>query len=378
MKFQTSGIREIDFMLTKSSIRDLRRNWKGYLKTISAYPKERHNGRGIIMCAGGIDYMTCAWIAIKRLRTLNCKLPIEIWHLGNEISQEFARKLEKLNVTCINAFGYTDNYMEGYAIKPFAILNSKLKEVLLLDADNICISNPEFLFDFAEYKETGAIFWPDFWETASDNPIWNIMGVSHTSMKEQESGQILINKEKCWEALNLCQYLNEKKAVYHKLLLGDKDTFRFSWMAITKPFYMVEKEPSTCGYIDNNNDFMGHTMLQFSPDLAPLFLHRNLLKWSVTRNNEFVWKTVKQFKGASKCKQYVIDISIQNAHSFIDINGDVNISDFEESFGNIEMECMDNLIALRKTDWYRDFFIYSHLQSKRFRIKTNIFQDQLH
>jgi len=82
-----------------------------------------------------------------------------------------------------------------------------------LDADNTCGVNPEFLFHVGEYEKYGAIFWPDFWETSKDNPIWEIAGVKYREMKEQESGQIIINKERCWKELNLCLYFNKMNKI---------------------------------------------------------------------------------------------------------------------------------------------------------------------
>ncbi len=43
---------------------------------------------------------------------------------------------------------------------------------------------------------------PTSGKTALDNPIWAITGVQYANTKEQESGQLLIDKERCWAALN--------------------------------------------------------------------------------------------------------------------------------------------------------------------------------
>src|SRR5699024_3511317 len=135
-------------------------------------------------------------------------------------------------------------------LKPLSILYSHFKEVLYLDADNICSRDPEFLFQTDEYNKYGAIFWPDYWETSADNPIREITDVKYRVMKEQESGQLLVNKERCWKELNLCLYFNKMSQVYYQLLLGDKDTFRFAWLALKTPFYMIKEEPAACGYLD--------------------------------------------------------------------------------------------------------------------------------
>ena len=40
--------------------------------------------KGIVLCAGGLKYMTNAFVCIHRLRSVGCTLPIEIAHYGEE------------------------------------------------------------------------------------------------------------------------------------------------------------------------------------------------------------------------------------------------------------------------------------------------------
>jgi hypothetical protein len=35
--------------------------------------------------------------------------------------------------------------------------------MIYLDADNIPLRDPSFLFETREYRETGALLWQDFW-----------------------------------------------------------------------------------------------------------------------------------------------------------------------------------------------------------------------
>src|SRR5262245_56338271 len=46
-------------------------------------PQGRFDGRGIVICAGGPRYFTCAWVLISVLRHVHrVALPIQVWHLG--------------------------------------------------------------------------------------------------------------------------------------------------------------------------------------------------------------------------------------------------------------------------------------------------------
>ena len=366
--FDKSGIRSIDFELTKSAVKSLQKEWMHFANNeISPYPDNKFKGRGIVICSGGIKYFTCAWIAVKIIRKWGCKLPIEIWYKGDELSPSSIKEMSEQNVFCKNILDYGDDSSHGWVLKPLSILHSNFKEIIYIDADNVCLSDPEALFEMEGYKETGALFWPDYWETAEDNPIWNIMKVPYRPMKEQESGQMVIHKEKCWKALNLCCYLNRMSHIYYKLLLGDKDTFRFAWMALNYPFQIIQKEPDTCGYFDENKDFMGHTMVQSTNTGHILFLHRNLLKWDLTRNNELVWKNIKRFKNDASVKEYFMEYSNRNYHPYVDVQGDLEILDLEEQLGKVENYCQEYLIDLRNKTFYNDLLIYSYLQAKRFR-----------
>ena len=39
----------------------------------------------------------------------------------------------------------------------------------MLDSDNIPVRDPAFLFDSFEFKELGAVFWPDYWKDQPEN-----------------------------------------------------------------------------------------------------------------------------------------------------------------------------------------------------------------
>ncbi len=49
--------------------------------------------------------------------------------------------------------------------------NFSLTSILYLDADNLPIADPTYLFAAQGFRETGAVFWPDMASTAAENPI---------------------------------------------------------------------------------------------------------------------------------------------------------------------------------------------------------------
>ncbi len=120
---------------------------------------------------------------------------------------------EKLGVKCVDAFEVRKEHparrLHGWELKCYAILHSRFREVLLLDADNVPVVNPRFLFDTPEYKETGAIFWPDIGSLGPEKDIWKITGVPYVAAPDFESGQIVVDKKRCWKALQLAMHYND-------------------------------------------------------------------------------------------------------------------------------------------------------------------------
>ncbi len=246
------------------------------------YPADRFQGRGIVVCAGGRRYFTNAWICAHILRHLGCKLPIQFWHLGDrEMTDEMRQLVSPLDVECVDAFRHPNaeytRTLNGWELKPFSVIHSPFREVLFLDADNVTVRNPEFLFESREYRETGAVFWPDFSRLGADRTIWKVCGVPFRDEPEFETGQILIDKERCWDALHLTMHMNEYSDFYYRHIHGDKETFHLAWRKLDQPYSM----PLTpIRHLD------GCTMVQHDFVGQPLFQHRNMRKWTLDGRND--------------------------------------------------------------------------------------------
>jgi hypothetical protein len=245
------------------------------------YPAERFEGRGIVVCAGGARLFTCAWVGLWLLRrALGCRLPIEVWHLGRgELGPTEAGLLSELEVTTVDALVLRSRYpartLGGWELKPYALANCRFREVMLLDADNIAIRDPAFLFDAQPYVEAGALFWPDQFWFARDNGIWELCGLEPTSVPTWESGQLVLDKARCWAPLQVVQRLNDYSEVFYRYLYGDKDTFRLAWLLRQSPCAMVARRPRATDW----------GLLQHDLDGEPLLQHRNQAKWTLRGEN---------------------------------------------------------------------------------------------
>ena len=255
-----------------------RRASEKFIRQIPDCP-DSFNGSGIIICAGGLQYLVCALICINMLRRFGCRLPVEIWHLGKgELNSKLCDLLEKRGVAFVDAAEMRETrrlILEGWPLKAYAILNCRFKKVLLLDADNVPVKIPEYLFRCPQFKSTGAVFWPDFGKMSPKNPIWSICGVRYQDEPEFESGQILVNKTKCWRALSLALWYNEHADFYYQHMLGDKDTFHMAFRKLGQ-LYLVPSTPIwPLDGVMCQHDFKGQRVFQ----------HRNLRKWKLNGEN---------------------------------------------------------------------------------------------
>ena len=260
-----------------------------------AFPRQR----GIVICGGGFRYFACAWVCIRRLRDLGCALPIQLWHLGSgEMDDDMRALVRPWDVECVDAREAEKlnpaRRLGGWELKPYAILHSPFQEVLFLDADNVPARNPEYLFETPQYRQTGAIFWPDYGRFPNTHVIWANCGLAQPDGPEVESGQIIVDKARCWEALSLAMWFNEQSDFYYQYLHGDKETFRLAFHKLKKSY----------GWIDAPAHPLAGTMCQHDFEGNRVFQHRNTDKWSLFLNN---W-TVPGFQFEEECRAHLRDL----------------------------------------------------------------------
>lgn len=246
------------------------------MATLQPYPEARFSGRGLVVCAGGVQMFTNAWVLIHLLRrTLGSLLPIELWHLGpHEMSSGMAQLLEGLDVRVVDASAvlvqHPARIVDGWQLKPYALMHSSFAEVLMLDADQVPVADPAGVFEWKEYLRTGAVFWPDLLDLSPDNQIWSACGLPPSRMTSFESGQLLVDKRRHWRALQICLHLNEEAEHYYRMIYGDKDTFLAAWLLAREEFSLVPHRP----FVDSR------CLFQRDYDGAVIFQHRTGGKWS--------------------------------------------------------------------------------------------------
>lgn len=235
-----------------------------------------------------------AYATIRTLReVLDCELPIEVWFRPDEMRKVTAsidplRQLAGNDSTSGITFReITDPLATEFATKVYSIYHSAFDRVLFLDSDNVPVRDPAFLFKSPEFVDTGAVFWPDFWQPShtlfylrEDSLLWELLQMPFVDMFEQESGQLLIDRHRHSVPLELVHFFTFHRPnpfVQLKLVWGDKDLFRMAWLKLKTPFHMIQAPPAVAGKMINGS-FCGMTMVQHDAQGNVLFFHRNSRK----------------------------------------------------------------------------------------------------
>jgi hypothetical protein len=108
---------------------------------------------------------------------------------------------------------------------------------------------------------------------------------------EFETGQIVIDKQRCWAALQLCLWFNENSDFYYQYVHGDKETFHLAFRKLNKTYSMIQTPIHPLDGTMCQHDFQGRRIFQ----------HRNQDKWDVFLRN----RLVADFWFERECRGYV-------------------------------------------------------------------------
>lgn len=238
-------------------------------------------GRGIVIVGGG-RYLPSAYILIRHLREHGCTLPIQLWHLGpSEIIDAWFTLAGALDVETIDATPWLQlaGFLRfgGWEAKIAAIIGCRFQQVLLIDADNIPLFDPSFVFESEQFLHFGQVFWPDFpYDAGSSFAIrpaaWKMLGMAPLIGAELESGQLVVDKAKCWREIQVAVVMNaNSERFYRRFTWGDKDTYVLAWRLTKRPYYTVPLRPA---YIDRTSALI---LWQHWHDGRRMFQHQR--KW---------------------------------------------------------------------------------------------------
>ena len=226
-------------------------------------------------------------------------------------------------------------WVRGWPIKPLVLLLTKWDTVVMVDADSIPLRPvhelaASLLANLASGGggddggddggggvcgadgggggggvcdgDSGAVFWPDITPlVAGHATMRKALGLPPTGDGEggaeplsAESGQMVVDRYRSWDALRIAWVLNAHPVVY-TLLHGDKDTYRLAWEFAGLPYYQISQPPLALGglgpqeMVDGStamassgpSGFCGQALLQRNAEGDALFVHRVLSKYNI-------------------------------------------------------------------------------------------------
>ncbi len=249
-----------------------------FIANMPTYPG--FSGRGVVIAGGG-KYWASAYITVRMLRHVGCKLPVELWYLG--ASGERDERYEKLLAPLDVAFRDIDTHparasrrgVAGFQTKLFAAVNSQFAEVLSLDPDNYPCQDPTMLFDCPSYKRLGGIYWPDR-DFTDGWTKWAIWGCARHGPCGLETGQYVLHKHIAWEPMLLAEWYDDRPEMYYGTPTsnhdvstgadyGDKGPHRAAWAKLKRDYAVFNPVAKHRGFAYLQPGPDGHT---------PMFVHR--------------------------------------------------------------------------------------------------------
>ncbi len=125
---------------------------------------------GIVICVGSSNLIYAMHTVLSLRNVLHSKLPIQIAY-GGDSDLSFSDRVAITDlgpdIETLNVRDYFDEEIAGlhnggWAMKPFAMLASRFRKTIVLDADAVFVRSPDQLFQTEPgLVETGTLFWHD-------------------------------------------------------------------------------------------------------------------------------------------------------------------------------------------------------------------------
>ncbi|KAJ3283159.1 hypothetical protein HDU79_009296 [Rhizoclosmatium sp. JEL0117] len=253
------------------------------------------NEDGIVLCSGKWHFEMAVHAITTIRKALKSTLPVEVHYGGpDDLTPEMIKAFNSIeNVKTVNILEYFPTETKlwgGWSMKPFAMLISRFRRLIFIDADALFFQDPRVLLTSSKIvSQYGQMFYHD--RTLGGNDPWWFKSInphySHysttlrymqkdkpgSSQHEMESGVVVIDKGRTGvlHALMTVCKMNSKyerdELTYHRVY-GDKETYWISWDLIRVPYRFTPSYGGTVGYKNERDHVCGglfHTDEQFRP-----------------------------------------------------------------------------------------------------------------
>ena len=229
------------------------------------------DGAGIVMCLGngkkdkgggngvvGAPNVAMAISTIQSIRfVLNSTLPIEIFYMGDtDLFPQQRTELLKISSVAVHdlsPYFTIQDSIKGWNMKPFAMLVSSFRHVILMDLDAVFLQKPDVILAYPKYLETGSLFFHD--RTFGKRPqsaldrinklvtrptdlFSRLRLMNLQTSHELESGVVVIDKHKHLAGLAAaCKLLDPDTPLFRPGdLFGDKEFFWIGFAIVGEVF----------------------------------------------------------------------------------------------------------------------------------------------
>ncbi|KAI8900107.1 mannosyltransferase putative-domain-containing protein [Globomyces pollinis-pini] len=263
--------------------------------------RDSYNGTGIVICVGD-HFVHLAIATMRMIREIHgCQLPFEIFYNGiHDLSKSNQGLIQVIsNTKLVDISELLDQkivQINGWSIKPFAVLLSTFQNAILIDADIVFLQSPELLVDSIGFRTHGALFFKDrtlgeivpkslewlksLMATPPSDKSKNLRIFKGISEHEQDSGVLLINKKERFSGLLATCILNVggvRKIVYDR----DKETFWLGFETTQDDYTFNKNLPGVIGIstIENNlYRICGRQTIYFDDDKVPLWINGGIVE----------------------------------------------------------------------------------------------------
>ena len=297
---------------------------------LDTYPAPS-NSRGIVIPVNTKMFRFACHLVSTLRHIVYSTLPIEIFYIGDQdLPLEYREFIVSLGdgIETIDILPLVDDttldLVHGrYALKPFTILVSKFREVILLDADTIFYQPPERIFDSHRgYQKTGTLLFRDRHTKHLDYPgrddWWSKQMKQHprpstnleysawtdgTSNEEGESGVVVVDKGRLgvlMGLLHICWQNTEsvRKEWTYKMAWGEKESYWWGFEFTGTPYTVAKHYAAVSGlaqpYPDEDSSETGicaNTITHLDEEDKVLWSNGSLLKHKGLNQTEFLVPT---------------------------------------------------------------------------------------
>lgn len=245
------------------------------------------------MSAGTAMEIAEACVSISALRSSGCALPVEIFYTGkSKLDANVEHRLKSADnatvlIDMLRMPGMdSDRELDGRQMQAFAILHSSFVEVVWMDRRIHPMLDLREIFDDETYLEHGCLFWQDLvtdshWLELSWSEQYAMeMGIENMDMgdREFEAGMLVVDKERCWVALQLVVYMSRESAHFdHFDGMTNVDSWRLTFKLLGARYGLISYLPD---FVDELGRFSWNNLLYKSTDGKAVFL-RKILQQSI-------------------------------------------------------------------------------------------------